>query len=184
VRAWLCLAGVFLLNNELTDFDSIGDLGNGVYVANGPAGGKNPRRTALPPDNITYGGKRPRSSMTPTIITDSQGNPVFAMGAPGGSQIIGHVFNTLHKLVDYKECLNDSMAPPYVISRNSKMILPVNPKWWGNYKGLIAALAAQGFDLPAAGTEASHTLAMIINEDGTYTAGPNQYYRLATIEVY
>jgi gamma-glutamyltranspeptidase/glutathione hydrolase len=70
----------FLLNNELTDFSSTG--------RNKPEGGKRPRKTALPPDNLSLGGKRPRSSMTPTIIT-KDGNPRLLVGSPGGSSIIG-----------------------------------------------------------------------------------------------
>ena len=67
-------AAGFLLNNELTDFSFVPVDANGTAVANAVAGGK-----------------RPRSSMAPTIVLDSQGNPEIVTGSPGGSQIILYV---------------------------------------------------------------------------------------------
>lgn len=59
----------FLLNNEMTDFDHTAMDQEGNPNANAPAGGKMPRRTALyPEERVLLGGKRPRSSMSPTII--------------------------------------------------------------------------------------------------------------------
>ena len=60
----------FLLNNELTDFSFVGER-DGLEVA-----------------NRVEGGKRPRSSMAPTIVFDSYGEPVLVTGSPGGSRII------------------------------------------------------------------------------------------------
>lgn len=76
------MAAGFLLNNELTDF-SFAPENNGLPVANAPAPGK-----------------RPRSSMTPTIVFDETGAPVLALGSPGGSQIIGYVAQTLVAMLD------------------------------------------------------------------------------------
>ncbi|HRE59599.1 MAG TPA: gamma-glutamyltransferase [Micropepsaceae bacterium] len=76
------MAAGFLLNNELTDF-SFAPENNGLPVANAPAPGK-----------------RPRSSMTPTIVFDAEGTPVLALGSPGGSQIIGYVAQTLVAILD------------------------------------------------------------------------------------
>src|SRR5947209_2735960 len=59
----------FLLNNELTDFD--------------PA----PPADGSPDPNLPAGGKRPRSSMAPTIVL-RDGNPFFTVGSPGGATII------------------------------------------------------------------------------------------------
>ncbi len=69
----------FLLNNELTDFTAAYD-------------GTDPNRI--------QGGKRPRSSMSPTIVLDRQGRPVYAVGSPGGSTIITTVLQTLVNRVD------------------------------------------------------------------------------------
>lgn len=101
----------FLLNNELTDFDATAVDKDGNPNANGPNGGKQPRRTAISSEQQQTGGKRPRSSMSPTIVlkitsendeTTSDGDdlgitptPLLALGSPGGSWIIGAVLNTL-----------------------------------------------------------------------------------------
>lgn len=69
-----------MLNNEMTDFSSEG--------RNIIEGGRKPRRTALPPDNLSVGGKRPRSSMTPTIVMKDN-KPYFLVGSPGGTSIPG-----------------------------------------------------------------------------------------------
>jgi gamma-glutamyltranspeptidase/glutathione hydrolase len=77
-------AAGFLLNNELTDFSFLPVDANGLAVANAVAGGK-----------------RPRSSMAPTIVLDSQGNPEIVTGSPGGSQIILYVVKALVAMLDW-----------------------------------------------------------------------------------
>merc|ERR1712048_356783 len=79
-------------------------------TVNAAEGRKRPRRTALGHDKGTLGGKRPRSSMSPTIIAPSvcaegvSGCNVapftlLAIGAPGGSDIIGGVANVLRNVL-------------------------------------------------------------------------------------
>ena len=75
----------FPLNNEMTDFDATAEDEDGLPNANAPEGGKRPRRTALIPEERTLlGGKRPRSSMSPTVVL-KDGEPFMAIGCPGGS---------------------------------------------------------------------------------------------------
>jgi gamma-glutamyltranspeptidase/glutathione hydrolase len=81
-RLW---AAGFLLNNELTDFAFRPVDGAGRPLAN-----------AVAP------GKRPRSSMAPTIVLDAEGKPWAALGSPGGSRIISYVVKTLIGLIDWK----------------------------------------------------------------------------------
>lgn len=81
-RLW---AGGFLLNNELTDF------------AFRPVDA-----TGRPLANAVAGGKRPRSSMSPTIVFGADGKPWAALGAPGGSRIILYVVKALVALIDWK----------------------------------------------------------------------------------
>ncbi len=76
------MVGGFLLNNELTDF-SFRSHRDGVPIAN-----------RLEP------GKRPRSSMAPTIVM-KQGAPVLALGSPGGSRIIGYVAQAIIGWIDW-----------------------------------------------------------------------------------
>ncbi|WP_428030701.1 gamma-glutamyltransferase [Ancylobacter sp.] len=92
------MVGGFLLNNELTDF-SFRSQKDGVPVA-----------------NRVEPGKRPRSSMAPTIVL-KQGRPVLALGSPGGSQIIGYVAKTLIAHVDWGMSLGEAIAAPNVLAR-------------------------------------------------------------------
>ena len=81
-RVW---AAGFLLNNELTDF------------ALSPVD-----RAGRPLANAVGAGKRPRSSMAPTVVFDAQGQPWAVLGSPGGSRIILYVAKTLVALIDWK----------------------------------------------------------------------------------
>jgi gamma-glutamyltranspeptidase/glutathione hydrolase len=84
-----------LLNNELTDFDY----------------------TSLTAPNRADGGKRPRSSMAPTIVT-KHGKPFLAVGSPGGSMIITTVLQTLLERLELGKSLPDAIAAPRVSQRN------------------------------------------------------------------
>ena len=86
----------FLLNNELTDF--------------------NFDSTTHP--NRVEGGKRPRSSMSPTIIL-RDGAPFLALGSPGGSMIITTVLQTLVERVDLGATLPEAIAAPRASQRNT-----------------------------------------------------------------
>jgi gamma-glutamyltranspeptidase/glutathione hydrolase len=87
----------FLLNNELTDF-------NLVPSTNPYTGG--------PGYNDVQPGKRPRSSMTPTMIFDAKGRPVLAYGSPGGSTIINSVLNVTLNLIDHRMGLQQAIDAP------------------------------------------------------------------------
>lgn len=82
--ARLMTAGGFLLNNELTDFSFL------------------PEEDGKPVANRIEPGKRPRSSMAPTLVFDAFGRLYAVVGSPGGSQIIGFVAKTLVALLDWK----------------------------------------------------------------------------------
>lgn len=87
----------FLLNNELTDFST-------VYSPTDP--------------NRIEPGKRPRSSMSPTIIL-KDGDPFLALGSPGGSTIITTVLQTILNRVDLGMSISDAIAAPRASQRNS-----------------------------------------------------------------
>ena len=86
----------FLLNNELTDF--------------------NYDSTTHP--NRADGGKRPRSSMSPTIVT-RDGRPFLAVGSPGGSMIITTVLQTLVERLELGKTLPEAIATPRASQRNT-----------------------------------------------------------------
>lgn len=126
----------FLLNNELTDFDALPTFANGEPSPNRPQGGKMPRRTALGTDAGTLGGKRPRSSMSPTLVffsdddahdghhgDDHEEAHVLALGSPGGSKIIGLVTNVLVNRLVHGMTQVQATDAPRVVSRNSAEVL-------------------------------------------------------------
>ena len=88
----------FLLNNELTDF-SFRSHRDGVPIAN-----------RLEP------GKRPRSSMAPTIVL-KDGQPVMAIGSPGGSRIIGYVVESIVAQLDWGMDIQQAVSLPHMINR-------------------------------------------------------------------
>ena len=88
----------FLLNNELTDF-SFRSHRDGVPIAN-----------ALAP------GKRPRSSMSPTIVM-KDGAPVLAIGSPGGSRIIGYTAKSIIAHLDWGMDVQQAVSLPHAVNR-------------------------------------------------------------------
>jgi gamma-glutamyltranspeptidase/glutathione hydrolase len=92
----------FLLNNELTDFDPA------------PATGL----TADTDPNLPGPGKRPRSSMSPTIVLKG-GKPWIAVGSPGGATIITTVLQTLYNRIDRGMSLGEAVAAPRLSQRNA-----------------------------------------------------------------
>jgi gamma-glutamyltranspeptidase/glutathione hydrolase len=93
----------FLLNNELTDFNFT------------------PTQGTAPDPNLPAPGKRPRSSMSPTIVLDD-GAPVLAIGSPGGSMIITTVAQTLLNRLDFGMPLLDAVAAPRASQRNTAAV--------------------------------------------------------------
>ncbi|WP_459250351.1 gamma-glutamyltransferase family protein [Streptomyces youssoufiensis] len=112
----------FLLNNELTDF-SFAPITPGVHDPNLPGPGK-----------------RPRSSMSPTIVFED-GRPVVALGSPGGATIITTVLQTLLNHFDRGLPLVDAIAAPRASQRNSATT-ELEPGLWNS--PLRAELEALG----------------------------------------
>jgi gamma-glutamyltranspeptidase/glutathione hydrolase len=96
----LMTAGGFLLNNELTDFSFVPEVG-GKPVAN-----------RIEPR------KRPRSAMAPTIVYDASGRVTIVAGSAGGSAIINYVVKTLVGVIDWKLDPQATVALPNFGSRN------------------------------------------------------------------
>lgn len=88
----------FLLNNELTDF-SFRTHSNGAPIAN-----------RIEP------GKRPRSSMAPTIVMQD-GTPVLVIGSPGGSRIIGYVVQAIIAHLDWGMNVQQAVSVPHLVNR-------------------------------------------------------------------
>jgi gamma-glutamyltranspeptidase/glutathione hydrolase len=91
----------FILNNELTDFSFT------------------PANPAVHDPNLPGPGKRPRSSISPTIVLDQHNRPVVALGSPGGATIITTVLQTLTEFLDRGLPLVDAIAAPRASQRNA-----------------------------------------------------------------
>ena len=113
----------FLLNNQLTDF-SFNERIDGKLIAN-----------RLEP------GKRPRSSMAPTIVL-KDGRPIIIIGSPGGSNIISFVVNSIIALLEWDMNIQEAVSHPHAINR------------WGKFEieeslyssNLENSLKAMGYD--------------------------------------
>jgi gamma-glutamyltranspeptidase/glutathione hydrolase len=90
----------FLLNNQLTDFSF------------------RPRVDGRPVANRVEPGKRPRSSMSPSLVLGPGGAPRHAIGSPGGSHIIGFVAQRLVALIDWEMDVQAAINLPNVTNRN------------------------------------------------------------------
>ncbi|GJL83182.1 MAG: gamma-glutamyltranspeptidase [marine bacterium B5-7] len=99
----------FLLNNELTDFAAIASE-DGELKAN-----------RIEP------GKRPRSSMAPSIVLDAAGQPVLIAGSPGGSRIINYVAKTLALILDFDMSPQQAVSLPHFGNRNGATELEEGP---------------------------------------------------------
>ena len=93
------MSGGFLLNNELTDFS------------------RAPERDGRPIANRVEGGKRPRSSMSPTIVM-KDGEPMLLIGSPGGSRIINYVAAAVVGIIDWGMDPQDALNMGHVVNRN------------------------------------------------------------------
>ncbi|MGH3654107.1 gamma-glutamyltransferase [Glutamicibacter sp.] len=140
----------FLLNNELTDFST-------VYDPTDP--------------NRIEPGKRPRSSMAPTIVLQD-GDPVLAIGSPGGSTIITTVLQTLVNRIDLGMSISEAIAAPRASQRNTAAVT-AEPEF---IEAHGSALEAFGHKLTPAGdsftpqAEIGAVEAVEIAADGTLTA--------------
>ncbi|MFB7181632.1 gamma-glutamyltransferase [Streptomyces sp. NPDC056257] len=115
----------FLLNNELTDFSFA------------------PAAPGVPDPNLPGPGKRPRSSMSPTIVLED-GRPVLAVGSPGGATIITTVLQTLIGHLDRGLPLVDAIAAPRASQRN-QATTELEPGLWNSPLRASLEALGQGF---------------------------------------
>ena len=133
----------FLLNNEMTDFDFSG-----------------------PRPNVPEAGKRPRSSMAPTIALKN-GKPAFTIGSPGGATIITTVLQTIVNYVDFGMPMDAAINAPRLSERNGATT-SVEPGFAGSAQARGLEAFGHKWENPAEEIGAAN--AIVFNPDGTVTA--------------
>ena len=98
------MASGFLLNNQLSDFNF--KQNNGLYK-----------------NNIIEPGKKPLSSMSPTIIFDEKNNVRMVIGSPGGKSIIMYVLKTIIAVLDWDMTIKDAVNFPNFSLKNNIVLL-------------------------------------------------------------
>ncbi len=114
--------GGFYLNNELTDFSFV------------------PEKDGRPVANRVEGGKRPRSSMAPTLVYGPDGNLVLAIGAAGGGTIPVQVSRVLIGMIDWGMDIEQALALPMLYSPGDSVTIEQGSR----LEALIPALEALG----------------------------------------
>lgn len=133
----------FFLNNQMTDFS---------FVPQGP--------------NAIAPGKRPRSSMVPTVILNRDRSLAGAIGSPGGNAILGYVSKALVGVIDWNMPMAEAIALPNLIARGTSFNGEVDKF----APGVVAGLAERGVMLRAGQGEDSGLHGVIIR-DGKFDGG-------------
>ncbi|NHZ97720.1 gamma-glutamyltransferase [Massilia sp. CCM 8734] len=133
----------FLLNNEMTDFDF---------------GGPHP--------NVPEAGKRPRSSMAPTMAFKN-GKPAFTVGSPGGATIITTVLQTIVNYIDFGMPMDKAINAARLSQRNDALT-ETEPGFAGSAQAL--ALEKLGYKWNPKIEEIGAANAIVFHADGTVTA--------------
>jgi gamma-glutamyltranspeptidase/glutathione hydrolase len=139
----------FFLNNQLTDFSFSPVDAQGRPVAN-----------AVAP------GKRPRSSMVPSILLTPDGRFAGAIGSAGGNAILAFVAKSLVAAVDWNEAMQQAIAEPNLVARGANFqgeVTKFSPQ-------VLAGLRARGIDLKPGQGEDSGVHGMLIR-DGRIDGG-------------
>jgi gamma-glutamyltranspeptidase/glutathione hydrolase len=133
------LANGYVLNNELTDFTFA------------------PEKDGAPVANRVEAGKRPLSSMSPTIVYDAQGKPVLALGSAGGKRIIMHVLKTLIGTLDWDLPVADAIALPNIYFDGQGLTIENNAMGTALAPEVAKLGAARAADVPSKVTALQRT---------------------------
>jgi gamma-glutamyltranspeptidase/glutathione hydrolase len=142
------MAAGFLLNNQLTDFAFL------------PA--SRGRATA----NRVEPGKRPRSSMAPTLVFDRAGGNLMAViGSPGGANIIDYVAQAVLRLIDWQQDPYTAIASAHVVNRNGPTVIEAGAA----DASLFDLLRGRGHQVQTQALESGLNL-IVLQDEGLYGA--------------
>lgn len=140
----------FVLNNQLTDFTRPPTL-NGKPIANAPGPGK-----------------RPRSSMSPTIVLDKNGDVFMVTGSPGGNSIVGYVAKTLVAVLDWGKTAQEASSLPNIVARGQVVRVETSDPTAGPNpigKTWATALSGMGFKVQEVSGEVSGLNLIVARKD-------------------
>lgn len=144
------MAGGMLLNNQLTDFSRTPVDENGVIIA-----------------NAVESLKRPRSSMSPTIVLDSDGKFLMSTGSPGGNSIIAYTLKTLVGVLDWGLTPQEAVDLPNMVARGD--IVRIESERAS--AELIQNLNNYGFNVQESAGENSGLSVILRNPEGNLIGG-------------
>jgi gamma-glutamyltranspeptidase/glutathione hydrolase len=135
----------FVLNNQLTDFS------------------REPTKGGKPVANAVAGNKRPRSSMSPTLVFDPDGDLFMVTGSPGGNSIVAYVAKTLVGVLEWGKTAQESINLPNIIARGDVVAVEVDRE--GGPEA-AEALREMGYTVEERQGENSGLHVIIVREDG------------------
>jgi gamma-glutamyltranspeptidase/glutathione hydrolase len=135
----------FFLNNEMTDF-------SGTFAADGQ-----PAANAIEP------GKRPRSSMSPTIIFDENGDPMMLTGSAGGNSILAYSTKTILAIFDWGLSAQEAIDFPNVVARGETVGVEASAE---GGQAIADDLAARGYSVQEGRGENSGLHIIVVTPDG------------------
>jgi len=130
--------------------------------------------------NAPAGGKRPRSSMSPTIVFNPDGEFLFSTGSPGGNSIIAYTVKTIVGILDWGLSPQEAIELPNVMRMEAKGIKDETTQEvdrgspaeeFGMSQEIVAALEAKGHKVRRSRGEFSGLHIIYRNEDGSLTGG-------------
>lgn len=135
----------FLLNNELTDF------------------ARQPTKSGVPVANAAAANKRPRSSMSPTMVFDADGELLMVTGSPGGNSIVAYVAKTLIGVLKWGLTAQEAADHPNIVARGDRVNVEIDR---GNGAELAETLRQKGYNVRERKGEASGVHLIVVRENG------------------
>ncbi len=135
----------FFLNNEMSDFSVEPPMG-GVSSANAIAASK-----------------RPRSSMSPTIVFDGDGRPLLVTGSPGGNSIIAYTTKSILGIMDWGLSAQEAADFPNIIARGESVLIEADATGGAS---LVEAMTARGYRVTPSSGENSGLHLIVVRHDG------------------
>jgi gamma-glutamyltranspeptidase/glutathione hydrolase len=138
-------AGGFLLNNQLTDFS------------------RDPESAGAPAANVVAPGKRPRSSMSPTLVFDSDGTLRMVTGSPGGNSIVAYVAKSLVGVLRWNLTAQQAIELPNVVARGVEVRVETGV---AGGPGVATLLTDQGYPVAERDGENSGLHVIVVTSRG------------------